>query len=155
MTRFIKVFYIVILLLINFYGCATKEAIKKVSDEEVLRERVNGYWTSKIEGDVVKSYEYELPLTRMGITKYITKYANPMLKFKSFAVQEIEKKDDDVADVKLAVVPVVKVPGSRAFEYKTVITERWVRVNDFWYHTFKQDSSNLIHKKEEGGDVTN
>jgi len=151
----IKVFYIAILLLIIFPGCATKDAIKRESDVNILRERVIAYWNYKMEGDLVKSYEYESPLNKMTLTNYIKRYSDPAIRYKSFEVESINKVDDDVADVRLTIVPIVKVPGARAFEYTTTITERWVSVKDEWYHTSKKVGNKLIQKEEEGGDVKN
>jgi hypothetical protein len=147
-----RVLSVAILLLVFLPGCGTTKAKHTISDEEGLRERVMAYWNYRVDRDLVKSYEYEVPLDRMTLTNYIRKYSNPMITYKSFSLQSISKKDVDVADVNLTVVPVVKVPGGRAFEHKTIVTERWVRVKDIWYHIPKRVSGNLIHKKEEGGD---
>lgn len=143
---------VAILLLVFSAGCVTTKARHDLSRNEGLRERVMEYWNYRIQGDLVKSYEYEAPLDRMTLTDYVRKYSNPIITYKRFNLQSISKRDADVADVKLAIVPEVKVPGGRAFEHKTIVTERWVRVKETWYHVPKRVTGSLIHKKEEGGD---
>lgn len=146
-------FLITILFLIILSGCAKKDVLKAVPDEAVLRDRVVKYWDHKIKGELDKTYEYESPLNKMTLTNYIKKYSNPAIGYKNFELMSIDRLDDDIADVQLKIVPVVKVPGARALEHITIITERWVRVEDIWYHTSQKVSNKPIQKDEEGGDV--
>ncbi len=143
---------ITILFLIILSGCAKKEVLKTVPDEEILRDRIVRYWDHKIKDELDKSYEYESPLNKMTLTSYIKKYSNPAIDYKSYELMSIDRLDDDIADVQLKIVPVVKVPGARALEHTTIITERWVKVEDIWYHTSQKVSNKPIQKKEEGGD---
>lgn len=144
--------YITILFLIILSGCAKKEVIKTIPDEEVLRDRIVKYWDHKTKKELDKTYEYESPLNKMTLTNYIRKYSNPAIDYKSFELMSIDRQDDDIADVRLKIVPVVKVPGARALEHTTIITERWVKVEDIWYHTSRKVGNKPIQKKEEGGD---
>lgn len=143
---------ITILFLIILLGCAKKDVLKPVQDEEALRDRVVKYWDHKVKEELDKTYEYESPLNKMTLTNYIKKYSNPSLGYKSFELISIDRLDDDIADVRLKIAPVVKVPGAKALELNTIITERWVKVEDMWYHTSKKVSNKPIEKEEEGGD---
>jgi len=145
--RFTLASFIGIFFLIIFLGCAKKEAIRKISDEEILKERVTTYWNHKVKRDFVKAYEYESPLSKeMTATKYVQMHANPALTYKSFEIRSIIKKADDIADVELMVVPVAKVPGAKPFEHEIAITERWVKVNDTWYHLSRRAAGDFTHK---------
>ncbi len=153
MTRYERksFFAVIFFSLIILNGCATKEAVKNVSDEGLLRDKVNAYWNYRVEKNLTKSYEYELPAERLELNNYVRRYSNPMIEYKSFDVKSISMKDG-VADVELALSPVVKAPGARPFEHTIIITDRWVKMNDEWYHALKSVNK-VTHKKEEGGDT--
>jgi hypothetical protein len=140
-----------------FNGCATKDAIKSVSAEEVLKQRVHEYWGHKINREFGEAYQYEYAyiMKVMPLTKYIELNSNPMITYKSFELKSIGWKREDVADVELSVVPVAKAPGAKPFEYPVIVTERWVRVNESWYRVGKGMMHNLTQEKEKGGDVKN
>ncbi|MEW6569609.1 MAG: hypothetical protein AB1390_00320 [Nitrospirota bacterium] len=105
------------------------------------------YWNYKIKKEFDKAYEYEYPVAKRSLTTYIAKHANPMLEYKSFELKSMVKKADHLADVELTVVPVVKVPGMRAFERTITIKERWVKVDEVWYH-MEASSSSFTHREQ-------
>ena len=59
---------IAILCLIILWGCAKKETVRNIPDEDVLQERVTEYWAHVIKEDFIKSYEYEDPLFRKAVS---------------------------------------------------------------------------------------
>lgn len=127
--------FAVIFSLIIFSGCATKDAVRNLSDEDVLRERVVAYWGHKVNREFVKAYEYEYNPEHKTLERYVLMHSNPAIGFKSFNVESIViNKEDGSADVGLTIVPSLKVPGVRPFEIPKTITERWVRVKESWYH---------------------
>lgn len=148
---------IILFPLFFFHGCATKDAIKSISAEEILKQRVHAYWNHKINREFEKAYKYEYvyPLKSMTVTKYIELNANPMITFKSFEIKSISWRLEDVADVELSVIPVAKAPGAKPFEYPVIVTERWVRVDESWYRVGKGIMDNLTQEKKKGGDVKN
>ena len=91
--------YIAILFLIILSGCAKKEVLKTIPDEEVLRNRIVQYWNHKTKEELDKTYEYESPLNKMTLTNYIRKYSNPAIDYKSFELISIDRLADDIADV--------------------------------------------------------
>lgn len=136
----IKIF--LIFLLIFLLSCAKSE-IKPISEEDILRERIMNYWNHIVKEELDKAYNYEYPLGKVSLSRYIAQRANPMVKYKGFEIKEITIKEDS-ADVQMEIMPVIKVPGERPFEHKTVILERWVKVEGIWYHVTKKDI-NLTH----------
>lgn len=127
--------FTVIFILIIFSGCATKDAVRNLSDEDVLRERVMAYWGHKVNMEFAKAYEYEYNPEHKTLERYILMHSNPAIGFKSFNLESIAiNKEDYSAEVGLTIVPSLKVPGVRAFEIPKAITERWVRVKELWYH---------------------
>jgi len=124
-----------IFLLTIFSGCVTKEAVKNVSDEEVLRERVIAYWNHKIREEFDKSYEYEYPLYRkqVSLVKYIKGFKTDVIRWKAVNVKDININDDE-AVVGMYINMDVKVPGIRRIERDSLVKEKWVRVEGIWYH---------------------
>jgi hypothetical protein len=142
----------IIFCLIIFSGCATKETVKSLSDEEVLRERVMAYWNYRVSRELDKAYAYEYPLGKTDLTKYVQVNSNPMMGYKSYEIKTIREKDE-VADVELLIVPWVKVPGAKPLEHATTITDRWVKLEKVWYHVSRSPTEGFTQKKEKGGDV--
>lgn len=126
---------LVIFILIISLGCATKDAVRNLSDEDVLRERVIAYWSNRVNRVFDKAFEYEYNLEYKTKERYVGAYSNPTIGVKSFSVDSIMiNKEDDSASVSLTIVSILKVPGVKAFEPPMTITERWVRVKELWYH---------------------
>lgn len=132
--------WIIVLGLIISSGCATKDAVKKVSDEEALRERVVAYWGFRIKEEYDKSYIFESPLYRkeINLVNYIKRSGNPMVSYKNFEVAKIDRKDEDLAKVRIKVRGEYRVPGAKPFVHDMFVNEQWVRLEGQWYHTFKQ-----------------
>jgi hypothetical protein len=134
--RLIGLSFIIIFCLIIFSGCATKEAVRKESEER-LRQRVATYWTYKMKQEQDKMYPLESPFYRktVRLTTYVKRSDNPLVDYKTFDILEIDMKDDN-ADVKMVVKERIIVPGSKPFEYDMALTEQWVRIDGEWYHIF-------------------
>ncbi|MEJ2697028.1 MAG: hypothetical protein P8013_10305 [Candidatus Sulfobium sp.] len=121
-------------------GCATKGAVKKVSDEEALRERVVAYWGFRSRGEYDRSYIFESPLYRekISLVNYIKRSGNPMVKYRDFEVVKIDKEDEDHAEVRVKVNGEYKIPGAKPFVHDMFVNEQWVRLEGQWYHVFEQ-----------------
>lgn len=132
--------WIVALGLIISNGCATKDAVKKVSHKEALRERVVAYWGFRSRGEYDKSYAFESPVYRKRITlvQYIKRSGNPMVKYRGFEVVKVDKIDEDHAEVRVKVNGEYRVPGARPFVHDMFVNEQWVRLEGQWYHEFEQ-----------------
>ena len=117
--------------------------LKSLQDEEVLRERITSYWNYKTKGDYVKTYLYEDPLFRktISMTTYIQNYGSPAMTYTSFEVQDVRLNDAEHAEVKIKAGVRLKVPGAKAFEHETELTELWARVDGEWYHVPKGKKS--------------
>jgi len=124
----------IIFFLIIFSGCATKEAVK-VSDEEVLKERVMAYWNLKMHEEFDKSYQYELPLYRKNVTmvSYIKGFNTRVVKWLGASIDNV-KRQDDTAMIDLNVKVKVNVPGLKDPGHDSLIKEKWVKVEGIWYH---------------------
>jgi hypothetical protein len=129
------VLYIIIFSLIIFQGCVTKEAVKNVSEEEILRERVTAYWQYKANDEFDKIYEFEAPVYKRKVTlvHYIKGFNTNAVKWKKAAIENISMEETSaMVDMNLRVR--VKVPAIPAYEYDSLIKEKWVKVDGMWYH---------------------
>lgn len=127
--------FAVIFPLIIFAGCVTKEAVKNLTEEDVLKERVMAYWGYKVDKELDKAYDYEYNPEKMTKAVYIGRYLNPTLELRRFDLKTIKiNKEEGSAEVALTIINKVSVPGVKVFETPTAITERWVRVGEVWYH---------------------
>jgi hypothetical protein len=131
---------IVIFLLIILSGCATKEALKNVSDEDILRQRVMAYWNYRIQEELNKSYEMEDPLYRKKSTlvNYIKNIYTNVVKWKSFNISYINI-EEEMADVGLEITANMNLPGiPSGKEIHAPIKDRWVKSDGVWYHLSPQ-----------------
>ncbi|MGC2062385.1 MAG: hypothetical protein WA610_05355 [Thermodesulfovibrionales bacterium] len=133
-----------ILCLIILVGCAKKEAIKQMSDEEALRERVQLYWSHVIKEAFDKSYELEHPLYKKNVSmvEYI-RGVNNNVKWIRVDIKSVVLENDtaDVMlemDTKLSTIPIYKNKTSDALMPNQRKTEKWVRVDGIWYHVPKK-----------------
>ena len=133
---YLEILLILIFFLIIFPGCAKKEAIKKVSDDDVLRQRVMVYWNAMINEEYEKMYEIEYPLFKKETTrsKYIRFMSNPSMKYDSYEIIDIKRVDADVSEVNGKVNVTLKPFGAKPLTVDRVLSERWVRVEGEWYH---------------------
>ena len=125
----------VIFFLIIFTGCATKEAVKSVPEEEILKERVTTYWNYKIHEEFDKSYEYELPLYRkkVSMVRYIKGINTTVLKWLGAKVDMITREDSSaIVDLTLRIQ--MRLPGLKDAGHDAMIKEKWVKVEGMWYH---------------------
>lgn len=107
--------------------------IRNARSEENLRQRVNEYYASRLEGNLAKAFEYE----NMSLDGKVTKSEyNPGRMIKSVSVKEIVI-DQDVAWVTLdAVYNIPQMSGFPNFknDLKNDIKDKWVFKNNNWYH---------------------
>jgi hypothetical protein len=120
--------------LIILSGCATKDAVRSASDEDVLRERIAAYWDHRIKGELDKTYEFEDPFYRkkVGLVSYIKSFGG-MVKWKAVAVKDIEVSDN-AAVVDLKITTDVRLPETKATDVTSAVKEKWVKVDGVWYH---------------------
>jgi len=124
-----------IFLLTIFSGCVTKEAVKNVSDEEVLRERVIAYWNHKIRQEFDKTYEFEDPLFRkkINIVNYIKGFNTARAGWTGASVEGLKIEEDSaIVDMKVRVK--ITVSSSGNIEQDVQLQEKWVKVDGLWYH---------------------
>lgn len=136
LKKFAVVLNVAIFCLLILAGCATKEAVKNVSDEDILRERVTAYWNYRIKGDMDKAYSYEDLYTKnmVSMSKYIAGGMNPLVQWSGFELVEIKMKNADTAAVKIKANLKIKAPGAKAFEHDMMMVDQWVRDEGYWYH---------------------
>jgi hypothetical protein len=127
--------YITIFLLIILSGCATKEALKSTTDEEILRERVMAYWNHKIKQEFEKSYEYEYPLFRktVNVVNYIKGFNTARAGWTNAGIEGLHIEEDN-ATVDMKIMIKIAVSSSRNLDHEGFIKEKWVKVDGIWYH---------------------
>ncbi len=143
--------FFVALLLIIFAGCGTKEAVREVSDAEVVRERATAYWDSVIRGDFVKAYEFEFPLYRKQVPagSYVRQYSNPRIEYRGFEVKEVSLVDETTADVSVKTNRALKVPGAKPFVTDVLTVDRWVKLDGIWFHVVDRAKERITHQEGE------
>lgn len=132
---FLRVFFGIIFLLIIFYGCAKKDAIKSVSDEEVLEERVMAYWNHKVKEEFDKSYEYESPLYKktVNMVKYIKSFNTKRGGWIGAGIKSLKiEGDSGIVDMKVRVR--ISITSSNKIEHDVLLQEKWVKADGVWYH---------------------
>ncbi len=131
---------IVFFCLIILSGCATKNAVKKVTGEDILRTRVTEFWEHRIKLELDKCYSYEYPLLRKktNIVDYIKSFNTGFAVWKGYIIKDIKFIDEENADVNMDIKSSVKIPGTKQFEQDSDVTERWIKLEGTWYHVPKR-----------------
>jgi hypothetical protein len=131
-----KNFFIVFFCLIILSGCAKKNAIRQVSEEEALRTRIEEFWNFRKKLELDKCYYYEYPLLRkkISLVQYIKSFNTELIQWKEFDIRDITIFDRNTAEVKLNIIVLVKMPMVKRFEDETEVTEKWINVDGTWYH---------------------
>lgn len=136
-----KTFYLfVIFLLIIFSGCATKEAVRNISEEDVLRERVMTYWGHKIRQEFEKSYSYEDPYyrKRLNMVNYIRGIDTSRARWTAASVEGLKIEGDSaIIDMKVK-INIMVAPSVNNIEPEVPIKETWAKVDGIWYHVPKK-----------------
>lgn len=122
-------------LLIIFSGCGTKEALKRISDEDLLRERATMYWNHKVKKEFDKSYAYEYPLFRkqMSVVDYIKGFNTGKASWAGAKIEQVDMQGDS-ATVGMKIAIQIVVTSSRNLEHETYVEDKWVKVDGVWYH---------------------
>jgi len=137
--RSTKFLFLVIFSLLISTGCA-KNAIKNVSDEEVLRERVMTYWNYKVNEEFDKSYEFEDPFFRKTHTmvNYIRGYSGSgRAKWAGVRIQGISIQDD-AAKVSLMIKLGIIIGSSPKVSPESMVEDKWIKLDGIWYHITKK-----------------
>jgi hypothetical protein len=130
--------------LIIFFGCSIKETVKTKSDEDILRDRIMTYWGYKVDQRFDKSYDFEYPVYKkeVSIVDYIKGFHSTM-KWTKAEIMTVAKQDE-TAEVTLTVDTKVnmimpKIPKPVEYDAKGLqLKERWVKIDDIWYHVPKR-----------------
>lgn len=139
-NKVIKACYIFIIALIIFSGCAKKEAVKNITDEEVLRARVAEYWNYVMKEDFVKSYDYEDLLFQKSVStmRYI-KMHTEAFKIKDVKINGISLDGNSgVADITVKVE--IHAPGVKPLVTDSARKDRWGKIDGIWYHVSEKYS---------------
>jgi len=134
---------IAILGLIILMGCAKKDAIKQMSEEDSLRERVEAYWAHNIKETFDKSYEYEYPLYRKNVSmvEYLRNINNSVqwtkVEISRIAIENGTADVTIIMDTKIKALPIVTKSKGGADLRGLQKTEKWIKVEGSWYHVPK------------------
>jgi len=115
--------------------CCTA-AIKppKMTDEEVLRRRVEEYWSYKIKGQWDKAYVYESPdyQRRVALVAYVMRNGRSIVKWEGFNIVEALTSGEEgyaKVDRKYRYL----IPESKRAAFNRVVEEKWVKKDGEWY----------------------
>ena len=127
---------IAIICLIILMGCAKKEVLESIPDEEALKSRVVKYWDHKVKEEFDKSYEYEDPIFRKKVSmiKYIQSINTSVVKWVGADIENISR-EDDVANVDMKLKIRVMANPLRYVEKDVYLKEKWISVDGVWYHS--------------------
>lgn len=135
LDRFTCGSFILFFFLIIFLGCATKDAVRSLSDEDVLRQRVTEYWDHVMKDELESSYTYEDPFYRKTVNtvNYVRSFNPSILKWQHADIQGISIKEN-VADIDLKVLLHITIQGVPEIKQNVAIKDRWLKVDGIWYH---------------------
>jgi len=125
--------------LIILAGCGTKEAVRSVSDEEALRERVTAYWGHKIRQEFDKSYPFEDPFYRKNMTigSYVQSFDTAKARWTSARTEAVRIEGDTaVTDMMIGVR--IMGPSAKPLEHEVPLQEKWIKVEGVWYHVLQK-----------------
>ncbi len=113
--------------------CATKPEVKKPDEQQVLRERIEGYWQERINGKIELAYQYEYPAYREKTS--ILQYANPfrLVRYKEAKISELEVEEGR-AKAQVLITFVMNAVKLRQKQLQKVEEETWVKDKGVWYH---------------------
>lgn len=140
---------VVILSLIICLGCAKKETIKTVSDEEVLRERIMAYWNHRMKEELDKSYDFEDPIykKKFSLVSYIKSFGTNPVNIQDVSIRGI-RRNDSTAEVDLDMSIGLKARGmSQPLKSATTRKDRWGKVEGNWYHVIGEPSAQSGDRK--------
>ncbi len=107
------------------------------SEEEKLRQRIEKYWSLRINGQLAEAYKYEYPLFRkkVDLNAYISTRNNPLARYRKAKILALSFPEKDVAQVEMEFE--IEILFSHA--KKPLVTtikrkEKWVKVDGKWYH---------------------
>jgi len=145
------VFLISLFVVLGFFlGCQSQKVEKKVDNKYLLEKRLKEYWQAVINKNFDKAYELEYPVFRKVVpkTNYIKAGINTKAVYVGAEPVEINlNKNQDEALVKMALLVKFHVPGIKADKIKIQKKEKWIKVNDNWYHV---PGANTPAKQERG-----
>jgi hypothetical protein len=124
--------------LLIYSGCA-KNAVKKESDEEILKTRAEAYWDYKVRREFDRSYEFEDPFFRKNVNKdkYIQSIPSGRMSWQGAGVERITV-DGDRAEVDMKVAVMIILTSKKSIEQDVKITDKWVKVDGIWYHVHEK-----------------
>ncbi len=116
------------MLVVLLAGCASLGA----SREEALRRRVTAFWDAKLAGDVVAQYDYEDVSKTNEVTLQNYAGSGGGIRYLSYQIEAIRLKGPREAEVRMIVEYVV--PPVITKPVKTEFVERWIKIDNQWYH---------------------
>ncbi|MBA4372471.1 MAG: hypothetical protein C0402_06370 [Thermodesulfovibrio sp.] len=131
--------------MIILVGCVKKDAIRNVTDEEVIRGRVQEYWSYNIKEEYDKSYDFEYPLYRKMVSRI--DYIRGIKANVKWLKADLKKVDVDGDSAKVTVWLDTKIEGLSApnkpqrLEMRSrenEMIEKWTKIDGIWYHVPKK-----------------
>jgi hypothetical protein len=115
-------------------SCATSTKPRKMRDEDVLRGRVQEYWSYRIKGQWDKCYQYELPgyKEKISMVAYINQNSRFLLRWEGYDILELWTSGEE-GYVKLNTKYRYIIPQTNKAAFETVAEEKWEKMNDQWY----------------------
>lgn len=96
-----------------------------------LDARVRAYWQARVAGDLITQYQYEQSKAtgKLSLQQYVS--GSGSMSFLKARVLDVQLTDSKAAEAKVAIE--ARFPGLSML-YKSVIEDRWVKIDGEWYH---------------------
>ena len=129
-----KVAIILVFLLALFITeCSPKREIIREDEDNVLRTRVEEYWSCRIKGEWTRCYLYESPEYRAKakVEAYVVQNARSVTKWEGYEITDLWTSDEE-GHVKLNVNYRYLIPKIQGV-WGGTIAERWEKKDGQWY----------------------
>lgn len=119
-----------LLLLISLSACVETAAVRD-GGLDALRQQAEAFWQARVEGDLIKAYEFESAKVtgKPTLQQYIRKSS---LVYRKATVTEVRRQSDSEALVSVELE--YQIPTFTNKPLHTVLEDRWVLMEGSWLH---------------------
>jgi hypothetical protein len=124
--------FLVILILLTH--CATKpDVIPKEDEREILRNRIKEYWQYRINGNVDRAYQCEIPAYRekFSLLEYVDQFK--FIRYLEADISEINIEGEK-GKALVSVTHMMNLKYLQKKRFKKLEEERWVKIQKIWFH---------------------
>jgi len=130
------------LLVVGLAWAAADPATPVSTDrEQVLRQRVRERWEALIRRDLAAAYLFEAPVFRAAysLEQYQRKFGKGLI-WEGAVVDQVLLEGDEAATVYVNVqYQQAEMIAGEARSFSSLVTEKWIRADDQWWHVPSSD----------------